>query len=265
MSTVSVVVVARDEEALLPGCLRRLGFADEVVVVLDDRTTDTSADVARTMGAVVSTERFVDFAQFKNAALERATCDWVLVVDADERVTEALEAEVLAAVSAPGVERAYRIPIRNVFLGQEMRHGGWTDERPMRLFPRGIRYEGTLHEVPALPDNFAVYELSAGLVHFSHRSVLDNLDKTRRYAMLQADQLLAAGAPRMTSRRLLWSALRELLRRLVRHRGYRDGEAGVAEALYQALSIAAVHIRLWEVQQTVPIDERYRALDEGVL
>ena len=265
MTTISAVIVARDEEELLPGCLRRLSFADEVVVLLDDRTRDGSARVAGAAGALTATERFVDFAQFKNAALERASSDWVLVVDADERVTDALRAEVLAAVRNPGTDRAYRIPIRNVFLGQEMKHGGWTNERPIRLFPRRIRYEGTLHETPVLPDHFDVQELRGGLVHFSHRSVLDNLDKTRRYAELQAQQLLAAGAPQMSSRRLLWSAARELLRRLVRHRGYKDGEAGVAEALYQALSIAAVHIRLWEVQQSVPIEMRYRALDEDEL
>jgi glycosyltransferase involved in cell wall biosynthesis len=265
VNTVSVVVVARDEQAMLPGCLRRLGFADEVIVLLDDRTTDGSAEVARAAGAALFTETFVDFAQFKNVALSRASSDWVLVVDADERVTEQLAAEVRAAVDEPGQDRVYRVPIRNVFLGREMRHGGWTGERPIRLFPSHVRYEGSLHETPAVPADSDVRDFAGGLVHFSHRSVVDNLDKTSRYAVLQAQQMLAEGAPHMNSRRLLWSGLRELARRLIRHRGYRDGEAGVAEALYQALSIAAVHIRLWELQQPVPIDERYRTMDEEVL
>jgi (heptosyl)LPS beta-1,4-glucosyltransferase len=265
VSTVSVVVVARDEQAMLPGCLRRLGFADEVVVVLDDRTKDGSAEAARAAGAAVFTETFVDFAQFKNTALSHASSDWVLVVDADERVTGQLAAEVRTAVDEPGRDRAYRVPIRNVFLGREMRHGGWVGERPIRLFPNHVRYEGALHETPAVSAGTVVRDLAGGLVHFSHRSVIDNLDKTSHYAVLQAQQMLSEGAPRMTSGRLLWSASRELIRRLVRHRGYRDGEAGVAEALYQALSIAAVHIRLWELQQPIPIDERYRVLDEEVL
>ncbi|MBV9256374.1 MAG: glycosyltransferase [Actinobacteria bacterium] len=260
--TVSALVVARDEADMIDGCLDRLGFADEVVVVVDDRTTDDTAERARRHGASVSTEHFESFASLKNAGIERCRSEWVLVVDADERVTAQLAAEVRLALAGSAV--AYRIPIQNYFFGGRIRFGGWR-ERPVRLFRReGIRYEGDIHETLRLPAAAPVADLDGGLAHFSHRSIAHNLAKTSAYADIQAAEMLRQGHPPVTARTLFRVVLGEVWRRLLRGRGFRDGMPGVIESLYQPFSMMVVYVRLWELQQQPDLAERYRQLDRTV-
>lgn len=261
MTALSVVIAVRDEELMLPGCLRRLHFADELVVVVDDRTTDRSAAVAHAAGAQVLYRRFDGFADLKNAGVDAATGDWILVIDADERVSRALASEIMTAIG--GNLDAYRVRRTNYFYGHRMDWGGWQD-KPIRLLRRGVgRFVGEIHEVIELAGSHTtVGMLAAPLAHFSHRSVLDNLAKSATFGDVQARALLAEGAPQVTSRRLYATVIVELLHRLVLRRGWRDGVPGVIEALYQPLSMLAVQARLWELQQQPPIDARYAQLEE---
>ena len=262
MTALSVVIAARDEEDMLPGCLARLGFADQVVVALDDRTTDTSADISARFGATVVPVAFSGFASVKNAGMAAATGDWVLIVDADERVTDALAREVEAACRATGPEAAYRVPIENYFYGRRMRHGGWATELPMRLFRRsGATYTGDVHEVLTIPPGATVGTLSSPLVHFSHRSIIDSLRKSSSYVDLEARAMLAQGAPKVTAWRAARAAGRELAWRGVRRSGWRDGVPGVIETIYQPLVALAVHVRLWELQQSPSVPEKYADLE----
>jgi glycosyltransferase involved in cell wall biosynthesis len=263
MTTLSVVIAVRDEERMLPGCLRRLTFADEVVVLVDDRTTDRSAELAREAGAHVVHHQFTTFADLKNAALDAATGDWLLALDADERVSRALASEVTTATGRR--LDAYRIRRANYFYGQLMRYGGWQD-RPIRLVRRGWgRFVGDIHEVlKPVGTHAGIGELSEPLVHFSHRSVLDNLVKTATFSDVHARSLLANGSPPVTSRRLYVAVAAELLHRLVLRRAWRDGVPGVIEALYQPLSALSVQARLWELQQHPSIATRYEQLEEEI-
>lgn len=258
----SAVVVARDEAELLPGCLRRLGFVDEVVVAVDDRTIDASAEIAAEHGARVVPFHFESFARAKQHAVDAAKGQWVLVVDADERVTEALADEIRGVVSGRTPHTAYRIPIRNFFFGGRIDHPRWR-EAPVRLFRRrGATYVGDIHETLEFASTPSVGDLTAPIAHFSHRSIRDNLAKTRSWADLQAQEMLAQGHPRITAWRLVRLVASELVKGLVMKRQYRDGTAGVIEALYQPFSTFCVHVRLWELQQQPSIEERYRRLDE---
>lgn len=119
MASISVVVAVRDEEAMLPGCFRRLSFADQLVVVVDDRTRDRSAEIASSAGAVVVHEPFRGFGNLKNAGISRATGDWVFVLDADERVSKALAQELCEVVDGPF--DALHVQMANYFLGTLMR------------------------------------------------------------------------------------------------------------------------------------------------
>lgn len=260
MTDLSVVITARDEEAMLPGCLRRLGFAAHVVVVVDDRTSDTTAAVAEQAGAVVLHHRFTSFADLKNCGLDEVATPWVLFVDADERVSRALVSEM--AASMDGSRDAYRVPIANYFFGRRMAFGGW-QERPIRLFrTETARFEGDIHELARPRDPARVGQLVNPLFHFSHRSVLDNLHKTAAFGDVQAKELLRQGAPPVTARRLYATVAREVVHRLVVRQGWRDGVPGVIESLYQPLSLLSVQARLWELQQQPSIEERYRILED---
>lgn len=261
MTSLSAVVVCRDESAVIDGCLARLGFADEIVVDVDDRTADDTAERARRFTSLVELLHFETFSQAKNHAIARAEGDWVLIVDADERVTTPLAEEITATIRDPRAD-AYRIRIENYFYGSRIRHGGFR-ERPIRLFRRdAARYEGDIHETlrftAAAP---RIDTLHNGLAHFSHRSVLHNLAKTAKYADIQAVEMLRAGHPPVRLRTFARVIGRELWRHTVVGRGYRDGMPGVIEALYQPFSMFTVYARLWELQQQPSIEERYRTLD----
>ncbi len=262
MPTLSAVVVARDEAEMIAACLRRLHFADEVIVAVDDRSVDATADLARGAGAAVHTVHFENFAQIKNAAIDLARGDWVLIVDADERVTAPLAAEIREALCGPHV--AYHIPIENWFYGSRIRHNRWR-EAPIRLIRSGsARYTGLVHETLEFPAGGSIGSLRHGLAHFSHRSILENLAKTQRYADLQARDMLAAGHPRVTWRTLLRVVGGELSQRLLIRRGFQDGTPGVIEGLYQPFATMCIYARLWELQQKPSIAERYAEADRSL-
>jgi glycosyltransferase involved in cell wall biosynthesis len=260
MSEVSVVVAVRNEASQLPGCLARLGFADEVVVVVDDRTTDASEEIAAATGARVLRHRFTGFAELKNAGLDAARSEWVMVVDADERVGPALAREIRSVLERD--VDGFSIPRINYFYGYKMNFGGWKEAHVRLIRRNGARYVGDLHEtfsfVAAQP---RIAALTSPLHHFTHRSIIDNLHKTAVFGDVDAIARLAENAPRVTSSRLYFTVLRELLYRLVVKQGWRDGVPGVIECLYQPLSVMSTRARLWELQQSPSIDDRYLQLE----
>jgi glycosyltransferase involved in cell wall biosynthesis len=263
-SSLTAVIVARDEALMLPGCLDSLKFVDEIVVVIDDRTTDDTAEIARERGCRVIPHSFRDFADIKNVGLDASTCEWSVVVDADERITSALADEIREALGR-GAD-GYWIPTQNVFFGQEMRWGGWSGDYHLRLLRTGAaRYAGDIHEQLLFrsPDARTT-RLINPIVHLSHRSIRHNVEKTLSYADVQAAEMLRNGAPPVTARRFVSVVVRELWRRLLRGRAWRDGMPGIIEALYQPFSLFVVHVRLWELQQSPSLEQRYADIDRGL-
>jgi (heptosyl)LPS beta-1,4-glucosyltransferase len=259
--TLSAVLAVRDEEAMLRQCLDLLGFADEIVVVVDARSADATEQIAREYTPNVHVHEFADFSAQKNFAIEHATGEWVLVVDADERITPALGRELETAVRHPGANVAFRIPRWHFFFGRRFRHGGWDGDEPIRLVRRGAaKYEGEIHEV--LVVGGPVGRLSSAIWHFTHRDVTSMLLKTANFGQVQAAELTKAGAPPVTTGKLFRVVLGEVYTRLVKGRGWRDGIEGVVESLYQPFSLFCMHVMLWERQAKPSLDERYRQLEE---
>lgn len=244
---------------MIERCLSLLAFADERIVAVDDRTVDETASLAARHAKVVELP-FVSFSDLRNQAVAATTGDWILFVDADERITTPLAEEIRAALS--GQNDAYRVRIQNWFYGSPIRDSGYR-ERPIRLVRREhARFVGDLHEQIDLPAGTEIPTLQSPVVHLTHRSVLDNLRKTAAWADIQAHEMLASGHPRVTRRSLTAVALRTLGRHLVVGRGYRDGMAGFVESLYQAFSLSCVHARLWELQRDPSIEACYAALED---
>lgn len=257
----SAVLAVRDEEEMLPSCLDLLGFADEIVVVIDTRTTDATEEIARRYTDRVFLRDFDDFASQKNHALAQARGEWALIVDADERIPADLADEILATIATDPPKDAYSIETINYFMGTRMSYGGWKESH-VRLVRRDkVSYDNALHEAFTIAPG-RLGELRGGMWHFSHRSVVDNLVKTANYISIESQAMLEAGHPPVRARTLFWVTFKELVHRLVYRRGYRDGMVGIIESLYQPFSKLVLHIMLWERQQKPSIPERYRALDE---
>jgi glycosyltransferase involved in cell wall biosynthesis len=259
--TISAVLAVRDEEDMLEGALRLLGFCDEIVVVIDDRTTDRSAEIARRHADKVVVVRFEDYAQLKNAGVDAASSEWILFCDGDERVTPSLASEVQDVLARDdGTLLALRSPTVNFFWGVRMEHGGWP-MRQVKIVRRAhAHHRGAVHEQLAIPEE-RIGELRGERWHFSHRSVEENLVKAIRYGQLQAASLYAAGAPRVTAWTYVKVMALEFGRRMIRRAGFRDGMPGIIEGIFQPFALFCAEAMLWELQQGDAVRDRYAALE----
>jgi glycosyltransferase involved in cell wall biosynthesis len=259
--TLSAVLAARNEEDMIEGALRSLRFCDEVVVVVDDRSTDRTEEIARRYADKVLVEPFADFAQIRNAGVRVATGSWILHVDADERITPALAAEIRAALATDPAVLAFEAPTINFFWGRRMEHGGWARMIQPRLIRREhAEFSGRVHESTPI-DAGRVGTLRGERWHFSHRSIEEGLIKAIRYGRLDARDRLEAGAKPVTP----WTFLRvmavEFGRRMLWRRGYRDGMPGIVEGIFQPLALFCAQVMLWELQQGDAIRRRYDELE----
>jgi glycosyltransferase involved in cell wall biosynthesis len=247
---ITATVVARDEARFLPGCLASLRWADERLVLVDARTRDATAAVARAHGADVHVLPFESFPRFRNRALALARTEWVFFVDADERVPPVLAAEARRAVARATADgtAGYWVPRRNRIRGRWMRGAGWSPDYQLRLLRRGAaRYApaALVHEVAAL-DGPAGW-LRHPLVHYNYDTLAEFVAKQRRYAALEAWTLWRRGE-RVRARAHLGQPLREFWRRYVTLGGYRDGALGLllaAYLAYAALQRTRALARLW--------------------
>lgn len=238
----SVAIIARDEERHIGAALDSVaGLAGEVIVLLDSRTGDRTAAIGGEHGAQVIVEPWRGFSAQRNRALELCAGDWVLFLDADERVTPELRAEILQTVDcklqiAEGQSTidnlqsaivGYWIPRHNQFFGRTLRGGGWYPDHQLRLLRRGrARYDEArlVHEFAQL-DGAAGY-LTQHLLHLNIERVDELWRKQTSYAIQEAQTLYLAGL-RARWRNFAGAPLREFQRRYLALGGYRDGALGL--------------------------------------
>lgn len=236
---VTALIIARDEAEQLPGCLATLGWAQEVVVVVDAASRDQTEAIARRHTDRVLKRRFDDFAGQRNAGLDRAGGDWVLAIDADERVTPELAAEVRRVTAdTEATHDAYRVPIRSAILGREFSYSGTQDDNPLRLIRRGAgRWSGEVHET------FEVRGTVGQLAHpIRHRTLPDLrtfLRKLNTYTTLEARRLRREGRG-VRPGDLAIRPLATFLKLYLLKQGFRDGPEGF---LFCALSGVSVLVR----------------------
>lgn len=245
--TLSCLVVARNEEAMLPDCLASLSFADDLVVVLD-RTTDGSAAIAKAAGAKVIEGRWESEGARRNVGIEACTGDWILEVDADERATSNVAEEVTRIIQNAD-HGHYSIPIRNVIHGREVRYG-WgayngAGAAP-RLFPKNGKVWGPERVHPSLDIAPRLGTLQHGLIHLVDRDLSDMIGRLNRYT-----DLMARDALEKNTVPTLAGALRRILSRgfksYIRRQGYREGIYGIALAFFAASYSLLVYLKAREM------------------
>lgn len=239
---VSVIIAARNEAAEIGHCVASVDWAAEIIVVENDSADDTFA-VAAATGATVFRHPFSTIGAQRNAAIARASREWVFVVDADERGTPALGEEVRRTIARGDTPAAYRARRRNFFMGREIRHGGWERDMPIRLFRRELRYdERSVHEHVVVADDVGVLE--EALLHTPYASLQEYFEKLQRYSRWWAEQNAACGR-RASVADLLVKPIARFLYMLVVRSGWRDGMHGVVLAVLGSMSVAAKYAQLW--------------------
>jgi (heptosyl)LPS beta-1,4-glucosyltransferase len=243
-SDVTAVIAAHDESANIEACIASVDWAREVIVVENDSLDDT-IDRARGAGATVISPKFTTIGASRNHAIGRAKSAWILVLDADERCTPELAAEISEVVGRAGSATAFRVPRRNYFLGKEIRHGGWESDKPIRLFRRDLRYNANLvHEHVDVPDG-AIGELRNKLLHYTYISLNQYFEKFDRYSRWWAEQNFAKGR-RGSAAAILFKPPARFVSMYVLKGGFRDGAHGLVLACLAAASVMAKYARLWE-------------------
>ncbi len=248
----SVAMLAKNAADVIEDALASVSWADEVVVGVDDTTTDDTAEMARKFEnvRVISVSMTRGFGRAKNDVVEACRNDWVLVMDSDERVTPELE-RAIDALDLAGYS-AYAINRLNFMLGRAMHYGGWWPDYQLRLLDRRhAKYSGKpVHE--ELQVSGRVGRIDSYFVHLTHPTVASVLDRVQRYSDYEAELIAAEfkkSGRKIGAKALIGPALREFWRRLVLRRAYKDGMPGFIEAVIQSFSVFANYAKAWEMQQ----------------
>jgi len=220
----SVAIITLNAAAQLAACLDSVRFADDIVVV-DSGSSDGTVELAERHGARVVQQDWLGFGRQKQFAVDAARHDWVLCLDADERVTPALQAAIENALQNPSAA-AFRFARCNRFLGRYLRHGEGYPDWSLRLFDRrqACWSDDAVHE--KVLTKAAIGTLPGDLLHDSAESLAAYLAKQNRYTTLAADMALAAGK-RASFGRIAFSPLVRFVKFYLLRQGFRDGLPGL--------------------------------------
>ena len=232
--TLTVAIITKNEIHNIEACLNSVSWADEIVVV-DSSSTDGTGDKARAMGAkVLVTTDWPGFGPQKNRAINAASSDWILTIDADERVTPALRAAIEQAIER-NENAAYESPRLTHFMGKPVHHCGWYPDYGTRLFKRGAgQFSGDLVHERLIVDH-PKKRLTPDLLHYSYRTLDDVAHKIQSYGLAGAQQLKARNkrvGPVMRAIKAAWAWIRTYVIRA----GFLDGWAGWQIARMNALT-----------------------------
>ena len=238
---VSVIVITLDEEHVVADCLESVRWADEVVV-LDCGSTDRTVEICRSYTDRVYETDWPGFGIQKNRALSHATRDWVLSLDADERVTPALAEEIQARLPDSGANGLV-IPFRSSYLGRFIRHGDWRNERHLRLFRRtaGQFSDDPVHE--RLIVDGEIGRLENPILHHSFATLEEVQDKVNRYSTAGAERRFVAGQ-RSSLLKALSHASWTFFRGYVLKTGFLDGREGFLLAVSNAEGSYYTYLKL---------------------
>jgi glycosyltransferase involved in cell wall biosynthesis len=246
MTRLSIIIVAKNEASNIAECVRSSRFADEVIV-MDSGSTDGTAELARAEGATVVVTDWPGYGPQNNRGIDRATGDWFFSLDADERISAELAAEIRSAIERDDVN-GFRVPRTSMYCGRFMKHGGWTPDYTWRLARRG-RARFTEHYLHAhLEVEGRTGKLRQPIIHYSFRSMESVLEKLNRYSTVSARDMTASRRRGSLGRAIghgLWAFFRTYFLRL----GFLDGRWGFMLAVSNAEGTYYRYVKLWLMQR----------------
>jgi glycosyltransferase involved in cell wall biosynthesis len=274
--TLSVVIITLNEEANLGRTLESVqalvGEGKGEIIVVDSGSSDHTVEIAKSFGAKVFVEEWKGFAAQKNSAIDKATEEYVLSLDADEEVSAELAREIEQILQSPpvvhdaggeaseGLEgsasvKGFWIPRRNYFLGRWIQHGGFWPDRKLRLFRRGEgRFSETLvHETVRISENsrnsIATRNLSGALIHHSYPTLSDYIEHMNRYSSLGAEMVSAKGGGKagFSVINIMLRPWFTLIYNYFFRLGFLDGREGLLLHLYHAVYVSWKYAKAWEI------------------
>ena len=242
MIPLSVVIVTKDEETNIEDALRSAAGAQEIVVV-DSFSTDRTVDICRQYTDKIHRHEWQGYSRQKQLAVDLAQGPWVLILDADERITPELRDEISRILTETDCE-GFSMPRRNYFLGKWIRHSGWWPDRTLRLFrkDKGRLEDREVHEKVVVSGK--VGRLEAPLEHHTYRTISEYLRKMEAYSSLAAVQIRKRRRPGAVS--MCVKPLFTFFRMYVVRRGFLDGTHGLILAWLYSYYTFLKYTRAWE-------------------
>lgn len=247
MIKISGIVITKNAENLIADCLDSLSFCEEIIVI-DSKSEDRTREIAEKMGAKVVEYSSDDFSEMRNMGMKKAMGEWLLYIDADERVTKELASSIKywALSIKDNNFSAFKIKRKNFYFGN---HEWPYIEHLERLFKKDRLdgWYGRLHESPKV--NGEIGELEGYLLHYTHKDLGSMLAKTIKWSKIEAELRYKSGHPKMSWWRFPRVMLTAFFDSYIRQGGWKIGAAGLVESMYQSFSIFITYARLWEMQQ----------------
>lgn len=247
MNNITVVVISRNDEDVLPDAIASCrGFGE--VIVIDGSNSHDTEKICTSYKVKSVRHAFKDFSDQRNFGMYHATAEWVLFLDSDERLTDAFKKEALLKIKQydPTSEIAgYFIHRKTFYYGKD-----WNfRDRVQRLFYRKkfIEWSGVVHETPKVKGTMD--QIESPIQHFTHRNLSQMVRKTNEWSLFEAKLRLESKHPQLAPWRFLRVMGTEFINSYVKNKGYKNGVYGLIEGMYQAFSIFITYAKLWELQQ----------------
>ena len=246
MASIAAVLIVKNEDTVIEECLKSVAWADEIIV-LDSGSTDKTLDIARQYtDKVFQNSDWQGFGVQRQRAQAKVTSDWVLMIDADERVSDELRESLKAKLYEDDRSKAYALAILPWCFGRFIRHGGWYPAHKVRFYPLEKAHYGDqrVHEKLEFSPDIAVEKLNGDLLHYTYRDLEHYLVKSAHYAAEWANQREASGKITSLSQGVI-HGLGCFIRMYVFRAGFLDGKQGLLLAVLSAHSTFVKYADLW--------------------
>ncbi|MCZ7611468.1 MAG: glycosyltransferase family 2 protein [Ignavibacterium sp.] len=243
---ISAVIITGNEEKNIKDCLQSVTWADEIIVV-DSESIDNTVKIAKEFTDKVFVQKWLGYAEQKSYALSLAKNEWVISLDADERVTEALKDEILSLNLDNTKYSAFKIKRENYFIGKKINGCGWGNDYQLRLFikSRTRLDERLVHEKFIVEGEVA--ELKNPILHYSYNDLKEGFDKINVYSSLEAEEKFSK--KKVSTLRIIFYPVFAFLHHYLIRKGIKDGKHGLMISLMHAVTKLQVQMKIWELKQ----------------
>lgn len=243
-STLTAIVIAKNEAARIGECLARLAWADELLVI-DNGSTDDTVKIANKHGAKVISAIDNDFSKLRNLAKDKTKGNWLLYIDADELVTPELKQEIQKVINNTDEVAGYYLQRKNYYLGHPW---PYSDKLVRLMRADRLKYwQGRLHETAIINGKIGI--IHEPLIHNSHRTLEEMVNKTNEWSEIEAQLRYEAKHPKISWWRLIRVMFTGFINSFIAQDGWKAGTHGLIESIYQAFSLFITYSKLWELQQ----------------
>lgn len=260
---ISVIILTKNEESRIKVCLESIKWADEIIVI-DSGSSDGTLEIAKKYTSKIISTADDDFSIRRNKGMEEASGEWVIYVDSDERMLYPLKTEIESLIKNTD-KSAFAISRKNIIFGKRVDYGVYKKDWMIKLFRKSDfeTWVGRVHEYAKFKGKLGYTKNS--LLHLTHRDLDQIVLKSLVWSRIDAKLRLESGHPKMSGWRFLRILFSELFNQGILRKGFFGGTIGIMDSLLQTFSMLITYIRLWEMQQSKPIQKIYDEIDKQLV